>query len=266
MNETSQTAWPDLPYAAWRNTYETLHLWTQIVGKIRLELTPWLNHSWHVTFYVTARGLTTSTMPLDGRDLEIEFDFIDHVLWLRTSDGHVRQIVLHPITVAEFYGEVMHALSQLGVTVRIDLTAADLPGKIALVAAHHAIALIPGVLTSALRTDVTTVALVDPPTRGIYAITPGTQRFVVNLAPEESRLTPLAPDRFASLGVPLRKAARAVTPDAAKREAQAQAAELESRQKLWRWLLLAALGVLLLETLIAGKLSRTTAVQTEATP
>ena len=92
--------WPELPYAAWKDTYETLHLWTQIVGKVRLTLTPWLNHSWHVTFYVTARGLTTSAMPLDGRDLEIEFDFIDHVLWLRTSDGHFRQVVLRPVTVA----------------------------------------------------------------------------------------------------------------------------------------------------------------------
>ena len=89
--------WPELPYSAWKDTYETLHLWTQIVGKVRLTLTPWLNHSWHVTFYVTVRGLTTSAMPLDGRDLEIEFDFIDHVLWLRTSDGHFRQVVLRPV-------------------------------------------------------------------------------------------------------------------------------------------------------------------------
>ena len=99
-------------------------------------------------------------------------------------------------------------------------------------------------------------------TPGIYAITPGAQRFVVNLAPEESRLTPLTPDRLASLGVPLRKAGRVASVDAAKREAQAQAAELENRQKLWRWLLLAALVVLLLETLIAGELSRSAAVQT----
>ncbi len=121
-----QNPWPELPLAAWKDTYATLHLWTQIVGKIRLTLTPWLNHSWHVTSYVTARGLTTGAMPLDGRDLEIEFDFIDHVLWLRTSDGHFRQVVLHPVTVAEFYGEVMHALSQLGVTVRID----EMPNEI----------------------------------------------------------------------------------------------------------------------------------------
>jgi hypothetical protein len=101
---------------------------------------------------------------------------------------------------------------------------------------------------------------------GVYSITPGTQRFVVNLAPDESRLTPLTPERFTTLGVPLRKAARAPSAAAEQHEAQAQAAELESRQKLWRWLLLAALLVLLLETLIAGKLSRTAAVPTEATP
>jgi hypothetical protein len=118
--------WPELPLAAWRDTYATLHLWTQIVGKVRLKLTPWLNHSWHVTLYVTARGLTTGPMPLDGRDLSIEFDFIGHVLWLRTSDGHVRQVVLRPVTVAEFYADVMLALSELGVTVRIN----EMPSEI----------------------------------------------------------------------------------------------------------------------------------------
>lgn len=101
---------------------------------------------------------------------------------------------------------------------------------------------------------------------GIYAITPGTQRFAVNLAPDESRLTPLPPERFTALGVPLRKAIRATPVETAQREAQAQAAEIESRQKLWRWLLVAALVVLLLETLIAGRLSRLVAPQTEATP
>jgi hypothetical protein len=101
---------------------------------------------------------------------------------------------------------------------------------------------------------------------GIYTIAPGGQRFVVNLAPEESRLTPLAPDRFTTLGVPLRKAATAARPADVKREAQAQATELEGRQKLWRWLLAGALVVLLLETMIAGKLSRSAAVPTQATP
>ncbi len=101
---------------------------------------------------------------------------------------------------------------------------------------------------------------------GIYSITPGAQRFAVNLAPDESRLTPLPPERFTTLGVPLRKAVRATPLETAQREAQAQAAEIENRQKLWRWLLVAALVVLLLETLIAGRLSRLVAPQTEATP
>ncbi len=111
--------WPELPYAAWQDTAATLQLWTQIVGKIRLKLTPWLNHSWHVALYVTARGLTTGPMPVDGRTLEIDFDFIDHVLWLRTSDGHFRQLMLKPTPVAEFYADVMIALKELGVPVKI---------------------------------------------------------------------------------------------------------------------------------------------------
>ena len=83
--------WPELPYSAWKDTCETLHLWTQIVGKIRLMQAPWLNHSWHVTLYPTTRGLTTSPIPYGGRAFQIDFDFIDHVLWVRTSDGHFRQ-------------------------------------------------------------------------------------------------------------------------------------------------------------------------------
>ncbi|MEW6450778.1 MAG: DUF5996 family protein [Pseudomonadota bacterium] len=123
-------AWPELPYAAWKDTLETLHLWTQIVGKVRLALTPWLNHSWHVTLYVNARGLTTGPMPLAGRDLQIDFDFIDHVLWLRTSDGHFRQVMLRPVPVAEFYGEVMHALAELGASVRINEMPNEIPGAV----------------------------------------------------------------------------------------------------------------------------------------
>src|SRR2546422_5609959 len=131
-NSMSQAAtiWPELPYAAWKDTCATLHLWTQIVGKVRLKLTPWVNHSWHVTLYVTARGLSTGAMPADGRDLEIEFDFLDHVLWLRTSDGHFRQIMLRPVSVAEFYGEVMHALAALGVAVRINEMPSEIEGAI----------------------------------------------------------------------------------------------------------------------------------------
>jgi hypothetical protein len=108
------------------DTCATLQLWTQIVGKVRLALTPWLNHSWHVTLYVTARGLTTSPIPYGGRQFEIEFNFIDHVLWLRTSDGHARQLMLRPMSVAEFYADVLHALSELGIAVRIN----EMPNEI----------------------------------------------------------------------------------------------------------------------------------------
>ena len=124
-------AWPELPYAAWADTCATLQLWTQIVGKTRLALTPWLNHSWHVTLRVSARGLITPVIPAGGgRDLQIEFDFIDHVLWLRASDGHVRQIVLKPMPVAEFYAEYRLALSELGITATIDRIPNELPDPI----------------------------------------------------------------------------------------------------------------------------------------
>jgi Family of unknown function (DUF5996) len=98
--------WPQLPYAAWKDTCNTLHLWTQIVGKMRLARTPWVNHSWHVTLYLTARGLTTSPIPYGARSFQIDFDFIDHVLWVRTSDGHVRQLMLVAKPVAEFFCEI----------------------------------------------------------------------------------------------------------------------------------------------------------------
>ena len=127
---TNDAVWPELPYAAWQDTYATLHLWTQIVGKVRLKLTPWLNHSWHVTLYVTARGLGTGPIPLDGRDLAIDFDFIDHVLWLRTTDDHFRQVMLRPVTVAQFYAEVMGALAELGVAVRINEMPNEIPGAV----------------------------------------------------------------------------------------------------------------------------------------
>src|ERR1700722_5038861 len=85
-------AWPELPYAAWRETRDTLHLWTQIVGKIRLMQTPWLNHSWHVTLYVTSRGLTTSPIVHGPRIFEIEFDFVSHSLTVSVSDGSARRL------------------------------------------------------------------------------------------------------------------------------------------------------------------------------
>jgi len=127
MASSDTGRWPELPYAAWQDTAQTLHLWTQMVGKVRLALTPWLNHSWHVALYVTARGLTTSPMPWRGGDVQIDFDFIDRVLWLRTSSGHFRQVMLQPMSVAEFYAAVMIALNELGVTVSIHTMPCEIP-------------------------------------------------------------------------------------------------------------------------------------------
>jgi hypothetical protein len=127
MATTLVSEWPALPYAAWKDTRDTLHLWTQIVGKIRLALTPWINHSWHVALYLTARGLTTSPIPYDGREFQIDFDFIDHVLWIRTSDGHFRQLMLAPMPVAQFHAELLAALAELGIEVRIN----TMPNEIA---------------------------------------------------------------------------------------------------------------------------------------
>ncbi|HAA28038.1 MAG TPA: hypothetical protein DCE56_10705 [Cyanobacteria bacterium UBA8553] len=115
----TDTTWPSLPLAAWQDTYETLHLWTQIVGKIRLALAPKLNHWWHSTLYVTPRGLTTSAIPYGTRTFEISFDFIDHQLQIQTSDGSTRTIALVPCSVADFYQNVMDTLHELGIDVRI---------------------------------------------------------------------------------------------------------------------------------------------------
>jgi hypothetical protein len=120
MDRDAFRAWPELPYAAWKDACATLQLWTQIVGKVRLALTPWINHSWHVTLRVTARGLGTPLISAQGRDFQIEFDFIDHILWLRVSDGHRRQLMLKPMPVAEFYGDLLHLFSELGIVVRIN--------------------------------------------------------------------------------------------------------------------------------------------------
>lgn len=116
---TSQ-AWPALPFDAWRDTAATLQLWTQVIGKVRLARTPWLNHSWHVTLYLTARGLTTSLIPHGSRFFEITFDFVDHRLRITTDDGAEWQMPLVPQSVAQFYRAVMDALASLNVPVEID--------------------------------------------------------------------------------------------------------------------------------------------------
>ncbi|MGO4831822.1 DUF5996 family protein [Rhizobiaceae sp. 2RAB30] len=129
-NPSASNRWPDLSYAAWKDTRDTLHMWTQIVGKIRLKYEPWLNHSWHVPLYVTARGLTTSPIPGRASAFQIDFDFIDHLLWIRTSDGHVRQVMLAPKPVAEFYDEVGVAMGELGLEMGISTTPSEIPDGI----------------------------------------------------------------------------------------------------------------------------------------
>jgi hypothetical protein len=119
--------WPELPYPAWRDTALTLQLWTQIVGKVRLALSPWINHGWQVPFYVSARGLTTSPIPFGHEILEIEFDFIAHRLAMWTSRGEERFLELKPRSVADFYRETLRMLHELGVTVAIN----DKPNEVA---------------------------------------------------------------------------------------------------------------------------------------
>jgi hypothetical protein len=111
---STSEVWPELPYEAWRDTCETLHLWTQIVGKIRLAQTPWLNHSWQVSLYVSVRGLTTSPIAHGPRIFQIDFDFIDHRLIISTSDGAQRQLLLRAQSVAEFYADVMRGPCAIG--------------------------------------------------------------------------------------------------------------------------------------------------------
>jgi hypothetical protein len=112
--------WPPLPYDAWKETRDTLHMWTQIVGKVRMELSPFLNHWWHVTLYVTPRGLTTSAIPYGGGTFEVTFDFIEHNLFMRTSEGTTRALPLIPRSVASFYREFMDCLHALGIQVTIN--------------------------------------------------------------------------------------------------------------------------------------------------
>ncbi len=130
MSNFPQIPWPELPTAAWRDTYETLHLWTQIVGKIRLSRTPWLNHSWHIALYVTPRGLTTSPVPDGVRTFQIDFDFIDHELRISTSDGATRRFALAGPSVASFYAATMTNLAALGLDVAIDEMPNELPDPI----------------------------------------------------------------------------------------------------------------------------------------
>jgi hypothetical protein len=131
-HEHDRAAWPELPYPAWRETLETLHLWTQIIGKVRLSTTPWLNHSWHATFYLTARGLTTSPVPYGERAFQIDFDFVAHRLRIETSDGQQWQMPLCRQSVAGFHAAVMTALADFDIHVEINDIANELPHRIRL--------------------------------------------------------------------------------------------------------------------------------------
>src|SRR6188474_2768586 len=125
-------AWPELPLEAWTDTLATLHMWTQIVGKVRLTQSPWVNHSWHVTMYVTSRGLTTSPIPHGTRTFEMEFDFIAHQLTIRTGEGRSHDIPLEPQSVATFYARLMAALDALDLHVKIHARPNEVPEAIPL--------------------------------------------------------------------------------------------------------------------------------------
>ena len=123
--------WPSLPLDAWKDTYATLHMWTQIVGKVRLRLTPVVNHWWNVPLYVTARGLSTSRIPYGERSFEIWFDFLRHQLVIETSDGLQKTLPLLPRSVADFYQEFMKALHSAGIDVKIWHMPVEIPNPIA---------------------------------------------------------------------------------------------------------------------------------------
>jgi Family of unknown function (DUF5996) len=120
-------AWPALSLAGWQDTYATLHLWTQIVGKVRLALSPPVNHWWAVSLYITPRGLTTASIPYGTESFAVDFDFLDHLLWVRASTGGTRAMALYPRSVANFYREFLALLRALS----IDVTINPLPQEIA---------------------------------------------------------------------------------------------------------------------------------------
>jgi hypothetical protein len=120
MGSNAASQWPELPVVDWESTRDTLHMWTQVVGKVRLALEPMINHWWQTPLYVTARGLTTGLMPHRGRGIEMEFDFVRHLLEIRTTDGAERQVRLGPRSVADFYAETMARLADLDVVVEIN--------------------------------------------------------------------------------------------------------------------------------------------------
>src|SRR6266478_1551044 len=124
-------SWPALPLEAWQDTRDTVHMWTQVVGKVRLALSPLINHWWEVPLYVSARGLSTSAIPYRGGVFEAEFDFLDHNLVIRTSEGSSKTIPLVPRSVADFYKQFMAALASLGIEVKIWHMPVEIPNPIA---------------------------------------------------------------------------------------------------------------------------------------
>lgn len=128
MNSKTNS-WPSLSLDQWQHTYETLHLWSQIVGKIRLSQTPWINHSWHVPFYITARGLTTSLIPYEDRAFTVDFDFKNHRLEIIVSDARQKHFPLAPMSVAEFYEKIMRTLGELNIRVKIWQIPVEIPGQ-----------------------------------------------------------------------------------------------------------------------------------------
>jgi hypothetical protein len=129
-NNPNQDSWPELPLEAWQDTYATLHMWTQIVGKVRLALSPRINHWWEVPLYVNSRGLTTSAIPYGDGNFEVQFDFIDHKLDIQTSWDASKTLPLKPQSVADFYAEFMDALRSLGIEVRIRTMPCEVPNPV----------------------------------------------------------------------------------------------------------------------------------------
>ncbi|HWP91036.1 MAG TPA: DUF5996 family protein [Thermodesulfobacteriota bacterium] len=123
-------AWPSLPLDAWKDTYATLHMWLQIVGKIRMAQSPWVNHSWNATLYVTARGLTTSPLSYGTRIFQIAFDFIDHKLLIQCSDDRAGIVPLRPLSVAAFYRQLMEELGKLDLYLKINTKPNEVPDPI----------------------------------------------------------------------------------------------------------------------------------------
>lgn len=122
--------WPDIPFDSWKDTSETLHQWLQIVGKYRLAHTPWLNHSWHATFYVTARGLTTSVIHCGETSVQIDFDFVGHRLIAEVSDGRRSALALEPMSVAQFHERFLKLVEQLGVAIDFDGAPNEVPDPV----------------------------------------------------------------------------------------------------------------------------------------